>query len=167
MRLTKKKSVTKRKSQKQERSVANTFNARLTPASGALWGAKGDVRNDKFLIECKTTEKSSYTLTAKVWEKIHEEAVRDHLRIPLLIVDLEDSERYVVFRPIDFGQKKYEDNEVKKSFKIYKGIVGETDFGDYIYAVYFTTGFRQINRLCVMLYKDFEDKFKEDIKLWH
>ena len=60
----------KRRSQLQEKSVAKDFNAKVTVASGALWGMKADVRNEKFLIECKTTEKDYYSLTAKVWEKI-------------------------------------------------------------------------------------------------
>ena len=72
----------KRRSQKQEKSVAKDFNARTVVASGAKWGAKGDVRNDKFLIECKTTEKDYYSLTANVWEKIEREAITDHMRTP-------------------------------------------------------------------------------------
>ena len=68
----------KRRSQKQEKSVAKDFNARMTVASGALWGMKGDVRNDKFLIECKTTEKGYYSVTNKVWEKIEDEEKRSN-----------------------------------------------------------------------------------------
>ena len=96
-------STVKRRSQKQEKSVAKDFNARPTVASGALWGMKGDVRNDKFLIECKTTEKDFYSITTKVWEKISLEADKDGMRIPLLFVDLRDTDRYVVFNPNDFS----------------------------------------------------------------
>lgn len=92
----------KRRSQNQEKSVAKNMNARTVVASGAKWNAKGDVRNDKFLIECKTTSKDFYKVTTKVWEKISKEAVKDGLRIPLLIVDLKDSDRYVIFNPNDF-----------------------------------------------------------------
>ena len=95
----------KRRSQKQEKRVAKDFNARMTVASGALWGMKGDVRNDKFLIECKTTEKGYYSVTNKVWEKIEGEAVKDRMRVPLLIVDLRDRDRYVVFNPSYFEKK--------------------------------------------------------------
>lgn len=95
-------STVKRRSQKQEKSVAKSFNARPTVASGALWGMKGDVRNDKFLIECKTTEKDYYSITTKVWEKIEDEALKDRMRTPLLIVDLQDTDRYVVFNPNQF-----------------------------------------------------------------
>lgn len=95
-------STVKRRSQKQEKSVAKSFNARPTVASGALWGMKGDVRNDKFLIECKTTEKDYYSITTKVWEKIEDEALKDRMRTPLLIIDLQDTDRYVVFNPNQF-----------------------------------------------------------------
>ena len=95
-------STVKRRSQKQEKSVAKSFNARPTVASGALWFSKGDVRNDKFLIECKTTEKDYYSITTKVWEKIEDEALKDRMRTPLLIIDLQDTDRYVVFNPNQF-----------------------------------------------------------------
>lgn len=91
----------KRRSQKQEKSVAKAFNAKTTPASGAKWGQKADVRNEDYLIECKTTQKDFYTITTKVWEKIRTEATKDHGRIPLLVIDLRDKDRYVVFRPQD------------------------------------------------------------------
>ena len=94
-----KKGTTKYKSNLQEKSVAKQFGGKQVIASGALWFAHSDVRNDKFLIECKTTEKDFYTITAKVWEKICKEAVRDGLRDPLLIIDLHNNhkERYVCF----------------------------------------------------------------------
>ena len=60
----------RKKSQLQEKSVAKEFNAKTVIASGSLWFANSDVRSDKFLIECKTTDKDYYSLTAKVWEKI-------------------------------------------------------------------------------------------------
>lgn len=93
--------TSKRRSQKQEKSVAKSTGSKLTPASGAKWGAKGDVRHEDFLIECKTTEKDYYSITTKVWEKIRMEATKDHGRIPLLVIDLRDQDRYVVFRPQD------------------------------------------------------------------
>lgn len=93
----------KKRSQKQEKSVAKDMGAKTVVASGAMWNSKGDVRNDKFLIECKTTEKDFYSITTKVWEKISLEADKDGMRIPLLFVDLRDTDRYVVFNPNDFS----------------------------------------------------------------
>lgn len=97
----------KKKSQLQERSVAKDLNAKTVVASGALWGSKGDVRHDEFLVECKTTEKPYYSLTMKVWEKIEKEAVRDGLRVPLMCVDINNGEdRYAVFLEKHFKHYK-------------------------------------------------------------
>ena len=157
----------KRRSQKQEKSVAKKFNARLTAASGALWGIKGDVRSDKYLIECKTTEKDYYTLTAKVWEKIQEEAIQDHMRTPLMVIDLKDTDRYVVFRPKDFNKSMVSpllsSVQVNKSVRITSTMVGEMETGDYIHSQQFILSGKQNNVLCVMMYKDFEEEFKEEL----
>ena len=157
----------KRRSQKQEKSVAKKFNARLTAASGALWGMKGDVRSDKYLIECKTTEKDFYTLTAKVWEKIQEEAIQDHMRTPLMVIDLKDTDRYVVFRPKDFNRSivspLLSSVQVNKSVRITSTMVGEMETGDYIHSQQFILSGKQNNVLCVMMYKDFEEEFKEEL----
>lgn len=157
----------KRRSQKQEKSVAKKFNARLTAASGALWGMKGDVRSDKYLIECKTTEKDFYTLTAKVWEKIQEEAIQDHMRTPLMVIDLKDTDRYVVFRPKDFNKSMVSpllsSVQVNKSVRITSTMVGEMETGDYIHSQQFILSGKQNNVLCVMMYKDFEEEFKEEL----
>ena len=156
----------KKRSQKQEKSVAKDFNARVTVASGALWGMKSDVRNDKFLIECKTTKKDYYSLTAKVWEKIEEEAIRDRGRTPLMVIDLEDSDRMVVFNPKHFETELPNNydctlNEDKKSFRISlkKLVEVEELFGEYIYGRLFTIVGKKSNMLFYMRYKDFEEVF--------
>ena len=66
-----KKGTTRYRSNKQEREVAKIFGGKQVIASGSLWFADSDVRSDKYLIECKTTEKDYYTLTAKVLSLIH------------------------------------------------------------------------------------------------
>jgi hypothetical protein len=91
----------RKKSQNQEKSTAKKFGGKTVIASGALWASKADVRSDKFLVECKTTEKDFYSVSSRVWEKIEREAVRDGIRTPVLQVDIKDSseytkERYVV-----------------------------------------------------------------------
>ena len=118
----------KKKSQKQEKSVAKDLNARTVVASGALWGSKGDVRHDNLLVECKTTDKSFYSLTMQVWEKIEKEAIRDGLRIPVMCIDLNGGKyRYAVFRDKDFRHyRSYYDTTAptdcvwsdKKSFRV-------------------------------------------------
>ena len=118
----------KKKSQLQEKSVAKDLDAKTVIASGALWGSKGDVRHDDFLVECKTTEKSFYSVTMTVWEKIEKEAIKDGLRIPLMCIDLNDGkDRFAVFREKDFRHyKTYYDLETgdtswsdKKSFRVH------------------------------------------------
>lgn len=95
----------KKRSQIQEKGVAKDLSARTVVASGSLWHAKGDVRNDKFLIECKTTLKPYYVFTTKTWEKICREANTDSMRTPIMVIDLEDRDRYVVFNPNHFSHE--------------------------------------------------------------
>ena len=157
----------KRRSQKQEKSVAKDFNAKVTVASGARWGMKADVRNDKFLIECKTTEKDYYSLTAKVWEKIEQEAIRDHLRIPLMVIDLEDRDRVVVFRPKDFDPNidtRCIQREIPKSVRVRAKDLGVDEFGDYTSMIITHICGKKNNVICLMLQKDFEESYKEVIE---
>ena len=87
----------KRISKNQESRVAKEISGKVTPASGALWGAKADVRNDIFLVECKITEKDFYSLTFNTWDKIYHEAIKDSLRIPVMCIDLlNGKQRYAV-----------------------------------------------------------------------
>lgn len=161
----------KKRSQKQEKSVAKDFSAKTVVASGALWGAKGDVRNDRFLIECKTTKKDYYSLTATVWEKIEDEAIRDRGRIPLMIIDLEDKDRLVVFRHSYFNiravPQPYDctsNGDNKKSFRVsLKDLEeAEKDFGGYVYARLFLICGKRKNMLFFMRYKDFEERVEKE-----
>ena len=157
----------KRRSQKQEKSVAKDFNARVTVASGALWGMKADVRNDKFLIECKTTEKDYYSITTKVWEKIELEAIKDRGRTPLLIIDLKDSDRYVVFNPNQFVKRvnTYEMRpHVHGGFKSYR-FKGYTDMNlPILFSMIPLNSPKKNHILMVMKIEEFVDFFEEELK---
>ena len=160
-------STVKRRSQKQEKSVAKDFNARPTVASGALWGMKADVRNDKFLIECKTTEKDYYSITTKVWEKIEDEALKDRMRTPLLIIDLQDTDRYVVFNPNQFI-RQVNTYEVAphvhggcKSYR-FKGYTQE-DL-PILFSVIPLKSKKKNHILMVMKMTEFEDFFEKELK---
>jgi len=86
-------------SSKQEKKVAKELKGKTVVASGALWGSKGDVRSNEYLVECKTTSKSFYSLTKNVWDKIEKEAIKDGLRTPVMCIDLELGKyRVAVFR---------------------------------------------------------------------
>lgn len=91
--------TTKYLSNKQESRVAKELNAHTVIASGSLWGSKGDVRAESFLVECKTTEKTFYSLSTTVWDKIRVEATHDGLRMPVMCIDLESGkDRMAVFQ---------------------------------------------------------------------
>lgn len=83
---------TKIKSKKQEGKIAKEIGGKTTIASGATWIQKADVRNDKYLVEAKTTMSNSYTLSLTTWDRIRYQATKDGLRIPLMCIDLFDGE---------------------------------------------------------------------------
>ena len=90
-------------SNKQEKKVAKEIGGSEQIASGSLWFAPSDVRNEEYLIECKTTANDYYILSKKTWEKIVSEALKDGMRIPLLQVQLENGvEEIVVMSIHDF-----------------------------------------------------------------
>lgn len=98
-----KKNTTKYKSNLQEKRVAKELNAKVTVASGALDFQKADVRNDIFLVECKTTSKPFYSLTLTTWLKVEKQAIKDGLRTPLMCIDLEDGNtKLAVINFLDF-----------------------------------------------------------------
>ena len=153
----------KRLSQKQEKSVAKTFDAKVTVASGAFWGMKADCRNDRFLIECKTTQSSKYQLKASVWEKIEKEANRDRMRTPLLIIDLENRHRCVVFNPKYFSHHDLLVDYApftRKSFNIiYSHLEGNYDCISFVIC-----GKTAFELYCMKL-EVFLDIFKEEIQI--
>lgn len=83
-------SYIKKKSKRQEDRTAKDFGGLTQVASGALWGAKGDVRTDEFLIENKFTDATSYILKVAIWNKIEDEARRDGVKIPIMQIDIQD-----------------------------------------------------------------------------
>lgn len=162
----------RKKSQKQEKSVAKDLNARTVIASGALWNAKGDCRSEKCLIECKITDKTFYNVNVKVWEKIEEEATKDGMRIPLLVVDVGGTERFVVFKLTHFPEEKFPNpldvtgnGENKKSFRLKLNELKKSgeDFGSYVYGKLFLLVGKKRNLLCYMRMRDFIEAFKEEI----
>ena len=77
------------RSQRQERSVALAMQGRTTPASGAFWARKGDVRSPNYLVEAKRTDAASIVVKRAVWEKIRREALLDG-RTPVLALQIQD-----------------------------------------------------------------------------
>lgn len=87
--------TTKYESNKQEEKVAKEIGGRKVIASGSIEGLKGDVRDDKYLIECKTTSRSAYLFKKDVWRKISRESLKDGFRIPVLNIDLKNGEKRI------------------------------------------------------------------------
>lgn len=77
----------KKVSQLQEKRVAKEVKGKVTISSGAIWCQKGDVRNDNFLIECKTTKKDNYIFKLSTWDKIKKEAIKDGLKSPAMCIE--------------------------------------------------------------------------------
>lgn len=51
-----------RRSQKQEKNLADRYDGKVNPGSGNGWIHKNDIRSEVFSFEAKTTEKSQYPL---------------------------------------------------------------------------------------------------------
>lgn len=58
-----------------EKSLAKRLGGSLTPGSGALDGAKGDVKVGNFLIENKTTTNDSFSVKKDHLYKIYQESL--------------------------------------------------------------------------------------------
>lgn len=98
-----------RRARRSEEELAKSSGGRRQPASGALPGRKGDVRENGFLVDDKFTDAASYTITKKTWRKIEQEAaqtppgMRPRMRLtinglPKLCVMLEDDYLYLSAR---------------------------------------------------------------------
>lgn len=68
-----------------EKRVAKLTDSRRTPASGARWHSKGDIKNDTDLTEVKATAKKSYSLKLATLRKIEEEAAAQDREAALVV----------------------------------------------------------------------------------
>ncbi len=160
----------RKKSQLQEKSVAKEFGAKTVIASGSLWFADSDVRSDKFLIECKTTDKDFYSLKSSVWEKIEREADLDHMRIPLMVIDIRDR-RFMVFNPESFDTRLNESYECScddmnaKSFRLTYSLLDEIeeDLEERIWGKFFMICGKKRHLLMFMRIEDFKEVYKGEL----
>lgn len=91
----------RKRSQRQERRLAEKVGGKVTPASGALWHQKGDVRSEHFLIEAKTTRNKQYTLKYEDLQKIsHEAAISG--KTPVFAITFEGVSKDFAVIPFDF-----------------------------------------------------------------
>ena len=76
-----------KKWQKKETKDADIFQGKRTPRSGGFWSFPGDVKSDEFLIDSKDTDKKSYSVNKKIWDKINHEALKSG-KIPILSISI-------------------------------------------------------------------------------
>lgn len=89
----------KRRSRKRELQAAKDIGGYATIASGGLWFDKGDIKNDKFLIEDKFTDADKYSIKLSILNKIEKEADKAQ-KIPIFRFGFENrKEDYVVVDP--------------------------------------------------------------------
>lgn len=87
--------------QKKEKRDARQFGARQTIRSGGLWFLPGDLKNESFLFDSKSTKHKSFTVTKAMWNKIYLEALESQ-RMPCLSIELGDGTELVILDKNDF-----------------------------------------------------------------
>lgn len=80
-----------RAGRKAETSLAQRLGGQQVPGSGALSGAKGDVRKADFLVENKSSTNASFSIKQDVLIKIYQEAL-DVSKMPALAFQFVNSE---------------------------------------------------------------------------
>jgi len=91
----------KKKWQKKELNDARLFRGRKRPRSGGFFFAPGDVVIDRFLIDCKVTDRKSFSITEQIWSKINTEAIKCR-KLPCLSIQLGNKAEVVVLSKDDF-----------------------------------------------------------------
>ena len=88
----------KNRANELEKRLAKRFSklgGQRQPASGALWGAKGDLKIGKFALgDNKSTKNRSVRLKSKMWEKIKKETLDSGKDIPFLELQMKDTEPF-------------------------------------------------------------------------
>lgn len=74
----------KKKSDKQEKTLAQLVGGKTQAGSGNQWHSKGDVIDKEFLHECKYTQKKSFSVSIKLWEEIDQKAFEMGGRTPAM-----------------------------------------------------------------------------------
>ena len=91
----------KERSDKHEKKAAKKIAGRTTPGSGSLPFNKGDVRSDFVRMECKTTEKKSYSVKKELLLKIRKET--EPHKIPVFNIQFEQDSGHLNYYIVDEG----------------------------------------------------------------
>lgn len=84
-----------RASRAQEAGVAKDLRGKVQLASGSRPGLKGDVVAAEHLVECKRTDKASYSLKLAEWRKIKLEA-RMANKMQVMAIEIQDEKLAVI-----------------------------------------------------------------------
>ena len=93
--------MNKEKSDRHEKKAAKKIRGRQTPASGAMAFNKADVYSDLVRMECKTTEKRSYSIKKELLLKVAGET--EHGKMPVFNVRFEEESGNLNYYIIDEG----------------------------------------------------------------
>ena len=91
-------------SKKQEKRVGANLGLKLQPNSGATPFAKGDLKDEHLLVECKTlTRKQKSRTIEKEWlTKLQEEQLSMGKLLSALVFDFGDGDNFVVLTEQDY-----------------------------------------------------------------
>lgn len=92
-----------RRSKLQERKAARDYNGTVTPGSGNGWIHKADVHSEKYIVECKTTTKQSYSLKLADLKKLYVQALIEN-KTPVFEIEFDGDMTFVVLDKNDFLQ---------------------------------------------------------------
>ena len=81
--------------QKKEKEDEKAFGGRRQKSSGSQWDNPGDVKSEIFLIDSKHTDKSSYSISIKTWDKLYEESLFAR-KLPVLSLEIKKLELVVL-----------------------------------------------------------------------
>lgn len=99
----------------KEKKDQEVLGLRKVKASGSLWYSPGDGKSSIFLVDSKQTQHKSYSITTKIWSKLHDEALFAK-RLPMLSVQIRDLDVVVMERE-DFVRLIQDIQNKKVKFK--------------------------------------------------
>lgn len=94
----------RRRATKQEVRLADLVGGKAQAGSGAVWSAKGDVKQEEFLFENKYTDKESFRVSIDLWQEIEKKAmIAESGRKPAMHLEIGKSKtRLIVLSEEDF-----------------------------------------------------------------
>lgn len=99
----------RKKSEKQEKTLAKRLGGKTQAGSGNQWHSKGDVETKDYLLECKYTKYKSFKVSVDLWEEINDKAFTMGGKIPaieLLLGEGKENLKLIILSEDDFLELK-------------------------------------------------------------